>query len=228
MRPAPTGLPRIRDCAAVVFDLDGVLVDSEPVHFRASNRVLGRYDATITEAEYRRFIGWGETATWNDWRQRFALPASIAELTSEVRQAFQEELARGIPVIAPAVELVHRLHRDGVPLALASSSPRERIDAELQVAGLLGTFPLRVSGEDAHIAHPKPAPDVYLHAAEILGVDPRDCIAIEDSGTGALAASRAGMTVVAVPTPWTADQDFSMADVVLDSLQYFPLLFLGW
>lgn len=226
MRRLRSSPPRLRDCTAVVFDLDGVLVDSEPVHFRASNHVLARFGAAISETDYRTFIGWGETATWQAWRERFALAAPVDELARLVRQAFADELALGVPVIAPAVALARRLHRDGVPLALASSSPHDRITAELQVAGVHDVFTRRVSGEDPQIAHPKPAPDVYLHAAALLGVEPQRCLAIEDSSTGALAASRAGMTVVAVPTAWTADQDFSMVDVVLDSLEYFPLLHL--
>lgn len=219
-------LPRLRDITAVIFDLDGVLVDSEPLHFRASNRVLARFGAAISEPDYRKFIGWGETATWTAWQERYALPASIEELAVQVRAASLEEIALGLPIIEPAVALARRLCRDGVPLALASSSPHDRIDAELRVADVHEIFGVRVSGEDPEITHSKPAPDVYLRAAGLLGVAPQACLAIEDSATGALAAHRAGMTVVAVPTPLTADQDFAVADVVLESLRYFDLLVL--
>lgn len=226
MAKPSSALPRIRDVEAVIFDLDGVLVDSEPVHFRAANRILAKYGKAISEAEYRRFIGWGETATWVAWKELYALPASVNELAVQIRAASLHEIAIDLPIIAPAVDLARQLRADGMPLALASSSPHDRIDAELHVAGLQDIFAVRVSGEDPEIKHPKPAPDVYLHAAALLGARPESCLAIEDSATGALAAHRAGMTVVAVPTAMTADQDFGVADVVIESLRYFRLLVL--
>ncbi len=221
-----SAVPRIRDVEAVIFDLDGVLVDSEPAHLRAANRVLAQYAKAISEEEYRKFIGWGETATWVAWKDLYALSASVAELIVQIRAASLHEIAVDLPIIEPAVELAWQLRSDGVRLALASSSPRDRIDAELRAAGVDEVFTIRVSGEDPEIKHPKPAPDVYLHAAARLGARPESCIAIEDSATGALAAHRAGMTVVVVPTALTADQDFRVADVVIESLQYFGLLVL--
>jgi beta-phosphoglucomutase-like phosphatase (HAD superfamily) len=87
-------------------------------------------------------------------------------------------------------------------------------------------FAVRVSGEDPEVRASKPAPDVYLQAAARLALAPAACLAIEDSGPGVTAAHRAGMTVIAVPNRWTADQDFRDADAVLESLRYFPLLVL--
>jgi len=219
-------LPRLRELEAVIFDLDGVLVDSEPLHFRASNRVLGELGAEIAETEYRTFIGWGERATWQAWKERFALSPSVEELAARVRKTTLQEIALGVPIIEPAVELARRLRDQAMPLALASSSPYDRIEAELRAAGVDEVFAIRVSGEDPEVAHPKPAPDVYLRAAARLGVCAEACVAIEDSAIGALAAHRAGMTVVVVPTALTVDQDFAVADVVLESLRYFDLLVL--
>ena len=219
-------LPRLHDIEAVVFDLDGVLVDSEPVHFRAANRVLQRYGSSINDAQYRAFIGLGETATWEAWRTTARIPESVEALVAAHTQARLEEIASGVDAIDAAVQLAKRLHASAMHLAIASSSTRQVIDALLLALGLDGVFGVRISGEDPEVHASKPAPDVYLAAAAQLGVAPAACLAIEDSGPGVLAAKRAGMTCVVVPNRWTADQDFSEADVVLESLRYFPLLVL--
>ena len=219
-------LPRLHDITAVVFDLDGVLVDSEPVHFRAANRVLQRYGSSINDAQYRAFIGLGETATWGAWRTTARIPESVEALVAAHTRARLEEIAAGVDAIDAAVQLAKRLHASGMQLAIASSSTRQVIDALLLALDLDGVFSVRISGEDPEVHASKPAPDVYLAAAAQLGVAPSACLAIEDSGPGVLAAKRAGMTCVVVPNRWTADQDFSEADVVLESLRYFPLLVL--
>jgi len=226
MRARHRPVPRIHDIEAVVFDLDGVLVDSEPIHFRAANRVLERFGKAIDEGAYRTFIGLGEVATWMDWRKRFGLPESVDTLLAAHTAARLEEIATGVPAIPEAVELARHLSAGGLRLAIASSSTPPVIDALLRALQLDGVFAVRVSGEDPEVRHSKPAPDVYLVAAARLAVSPVACLAIEDSGPGVMAAKRAGMTCIAVPNQWTADQDFTEADIVLASLRYFPLLVL--
>jgi len=226
MRTKDRSVPRIHDIEAVVFDLDGVLVDSEPIHFRAANRVLRRYGKSIGEDAYRTFIGLGEVATWTVWRERFGLTDSLEHLLTMHTAAGLGEIAAGVPAISEAVDLARRLGAGTRRLAIASSSTRPVIDALLVALGLDDVFAVRVSGEDAEVRQSKPAPDVYLAAAAQLAVSPAACLAIEDSGPGVTAAKRAGMTCIAVPNRWTADQDFSEADVVLESLRYFPLLIL--
>jgi len=217
-------LPRLREIAAVVFDMDGVLVDSEPLHFRAANRVLARHGQAVTEAEYVRFIGLGEQATWAAWRERYALEPPVEDLVAAHTTARRAEIAAGIEPIGEATALARQLASAAVPIAIASSSAPAVIDALLDALGVGALFPVRVSGEDADVARSKPAPDVYLAAARRLGIGPAACVAIEDSEPGVAAATAAGMLCVAVPTRWTAHQDFRAADVVLASLRYFPLL----
>lgn len=217
-------VPRIRDIEAVIFDLDGVLVDSEPIHFRAANRVLAGYGTSISERDYRAYIGLGELATWRAWGQRYRVGIPVEQLLAAHTAARLREIAAGVTAIAPAVELAQQLHAAGMDLAIASSSTRAVIDALLTAIGLAEVFRVRVSGEDPDVQRSKPAPDVYLAAAARLGIPPAACLAIEDSGPGVTAATRAGMLCIAVPNRWTDDQDFSEADVVLESLRYFPLL----
>jgi HAD superfamily hydrolase (TIGR01509 family) len=217
-------LPRVHDIVAVVFDLDGVLVDSEPIHFRAANRVLAAHGRPIPEEEYVRFIGFGEVATWRDWKERYGLKPSVEELLDQHTRARLQEIELGVTPIDAAVRAARRFHADGVRLAIASSSTRSIIDALVAAIGLDREIDIRVSGEDPEVRRSKPAPDVYLRAAALLGVEPGACLAIEDSAPGVAAAKNAGMTCVAVPNRWTADQDFRDADVVLESLRYLPLL----
>ena len=211
-------VPDLRDVRATVFDMDGVLVDSEPLHMRSANRILERFGARIDEATYRTFIGLGEVTTWETWRDRYGLPMTVDEVVAEHTRVRIDEIHRGVEPIRSAVDLARRLHDRGHPLALASSSARGVIDAILVALGLDDVFRIRVSGEDPEVAHSKPAPDVYLRAAELLAVEPRWCLAIEDSGPGVRAAKAAGMTCVAVPNRWTDHQDFSAADVVVTDL----------
>jgi len=222
MTRAKRDIATISEIAAVVFDLDGVLLDSEPLHFRAASRVFDRAGKVLTQETYRQFIGCGALETWTAWKARHDLESSVAELIAEDEKARLNEIERGVDAIPAAIELARRLAGGAMPLAIASSSTPETIDAELRALGIGDVFKLRASGE--HVARSKPAPDVYLRAAELLGVSAKSCLAIEDSPVGVAAAKAAGMTCVAVPTTWTRQGDFSQADVVLESLRYFPLL----
>jgi HAD superfamily hydrolase (TIGR01509 family) len=208
---------------AVIFDLDGILVDSEPLHFRAANRVLRRHGASIDEAKYQGYIGLGERPTWMLWREEFRLDAPIERLLEEHTEARLIEIDAGVIPIEPAVHLARRLRAAGERLAIASSSAPPVIAALLQALHVAEAFPLRVSGNDPEVQHGKPAPDIYRLTARRLNVSPATCVAIEDSRPGVQAAKRAGMTCVAVPTRWTTDHDFSDADLILQTLNDFPL-----
>jgi HAD superfamily hydrolase (TIGR01509 family) len=213
----------ITEISAVVFDLDGVLLDSEPLHYRAAARVFASAGKALGLDTYRRAIGRGALETWTEWKGAYSLPGSVSELIALDEHARLAEIRLGVDPIPEATLLARRLKARGMPLAIASSSTPETIDAELAGIGVTDVFSLRVSVEQVNRA--KPEPDVYVRAAEILGVPPQCCLAIEDSPVGVQAAKAAGMTCFAVPTDWTRDGDFREADAVLASLRYFPLLF---
>ena len=202
---------------AVVFDLDGVLVQSEEVWDEVRERYVrergGRYDAEVQRAmmgmsspEWSRFLH--ESAGVPDEPE-----AINAEVVRRMLGAYREHL----PLIPGAVDAVHRLAAR-YPLGLASSSNRELIDTVLDVAGLTPSFAATVSSEE--VAHGKPAPDVYLEAARRLGVAADRCTAVEDSHGGIRSASSAGMRVIAVPNPsYPPDEEaLALADVTLRSL----------
>lgn len=220
--PLAERVQRVAEITAVVFDLDGVLLDSEPLHYRSAATVFSLANKTLPTDEYRRAIGRGALETWTDWKAAFGLGPSVSELIALDEHARLQEIRKGVEPIAEAATLARRLRVEGTPLAIASSSTPETIDAELVAIGLDDVFAHRVSVEQ--VPRAKPEPDVYLRAAEILEVAPRNCLAIEDSPVGVRAAKSAGMMCVAVPTEWTRDGDFSDADAILASLRYFPLL----
>ena len=202
---------------AVVFDLDGVLVQSEEIWDEVRERYVrergGRYDAEVQRAmmgmsspEWSRFLH--ESAGVPDEPE-----AINAEVVRRMLGAYREHL----PLIPGAVDAVHRLAAR-YPLGLASSSNRELIDAVLAVAGLADSFAATVSSEE--VARGKPAPDVYLEVARRLGVDPSRCVAVEDSHSGIRSAKSAGMRVVAIPNPSfpPGAEALALADLVLESI----------
>jgi beta-phosphoglucomutase-like phosphatase (HAD superfamily) len=183
---------------AVVFDCDGVLVDSEPHSAVAWMAALGRYGHRVSAADVAACTGLGYAATY----ARLAavdpeelLPAP-EDLAPEVLAALAASFDRGLVTFPDAAACVTALAFDGVPLAVASTSRRDRLDLTLGRSGLARYFQATVAGDE--VAHGKPAPDVYLAAAERLGVPPSACLAVEDTGHGAAAAVAAGMRVIGV------------------------------
>jgi HAD superfamily hydrolase (TIGR01509 family) len=204
--------------AAVVFDLDGVLLDSESV-WDAARRALvadsgGRWRPSAT-----RDMQGMSAPEWSRYmHEQLGVGLEPAEISERVVAAVLERYRSRLPLLPGAVEAVSRLAARW-PLGLASSANRSVIDAVLAQAGLAGEFSATVSGEE--VARGKPAPDVYLAAAQKLGVDPARAAAVEDSSNGLRAAAAAGMTVVAIPNrefPPSSDA-LELADLVLESLE---------
>ena len=201
--------------AAVIFDMDGVLADTEPRNEQAMATVLARRDAQLTDDEYAGLVGRSNDATWAWIIGYFGLSDAAAALQEEYVHAVLPLLAT-IDPSPGAVELVDSLRAAGVRLAVASSSPRAAIDALLVAIGLASAFDAVVSGEE--VAEGKPAPDIFRLAAERLDVATEECVVIEDSPHGLDGARRAGMRTIAVRTRYTAGQVL-WADAVVDSLE---------
>ncbi|MET9696838.1 HAD family phosphatase [Streptomyces sp. NPDC006529] len=183
---------------SVIFDLDGTLVDSEPNYYASGRRTLERHGVTgFTWEEHARFIGIGTLETLEVLRERYALHAPVEQLLAEQNAAYLELASARTEAFPEMRAFVERLHGEGVPMAVASGSSREAIDAVLAGTGLDVLLTTVVSAEE--VAHGKPAPDVFLEAARRLGADPADCVVVEDAAPGVEAAHAAGMACVAVP-----------------------------
>jgi HAD superfamily hydrolase (TIGR01509 family) len=183
---------------AVVFDLDGVIVDSEVVWERVRRRFVADRGGRWPAEAQRRLMGMS-TPEWAAYLSNEAqVGLAPEEVADQVIAAMQRSYAESVPLIPGAGETVRRLAARW-PLAVASSSPRSLIDSVLDAAGLRDAFGAAVSSEE--VARGKPAPDVFAEAAARLGVPSDQCVAIEDSSNGLRSAAAAGMAVIAVPQP---------------------------
>jgi HAD superfamily hydrolase (TIGR01509 family) len=201
---------------AVIFDMDGVLADTEPLNERATAAVLARRGASLSQAEYRRLAGQSSDLTWAWLIERFQLTDPAAVLGQEYVRELLPRLASTITPAPGLFALVDDLKVSGIRLALASSSPRVVVDVVLGALGLTRAFEVVISGEE--VAAGKPSPDIFRLAAERLRVAPSHCLVIEDSPPGLEAARRAGVRAVAVETRYLSREVLS-ADLVVDSLE---------
>jgi HAD superfamily hydrolase (TIGR01509 family) len=201
----------------VVFDLDGVLLDSEQVWDAAREQLVRERGGRWHERAQRDMMGMS-SQEWSRYvHDELGVPDPPEEISAEVVRRLVRLYREHLPLLPGAHEAVERLAQRW-PLGLASSSNRELIDLALELGGLASYFQATVSSEE--VGRGKPAPDVYLEAARRLGVDPSRTAAIEDSHNGIRAAKAAGMRVVAIPNRhFPPDEDaLAQADVVLDSL----------
>jgi HAD superfamily hydrolase (TIGR01509 family) len=214
---------RFTEIEAVVFDMDGVLVDSEPLHVEAARRTLAAYGVGYSDAENSEFTGFTDLEVFAILKRRHGLTPTVDELARRFADGLIALLQRQAVPLPGVPGVLVSLRQAGYRLALASSSSLEIIATTLRTLRITEHFPIVVSSVE--VGRGKPAPDVFLAAASRLGLPPSRCLVVEDSRNGVLAAKRAGMACVAVPCGVTRGQDFAEADVVLDSLEALsPLL----
>jgi len=201
----------------VIFDLDGLLLDSEQVWDEAREELARERGGRWSEHAQRDMMGMSSPEWSRYMHDVIGLPEPPEEINAEVVDRLEQRYREHLPVITGAQAAVERLAARW-PLAVASSSNRELIDLALDLMGIAKYFKATVSSEE--VARGKPAPDVYLEAARRLGVDPTNAAAVEDSTNGIRAATAAGMRVVAIPNEHFApdEEALGQADVVLGSL----------
>ncbi len=203
--------------AAVIFDMDGVLVDSEAVWDDVRKRFVEENGGKWHESAQRDMMGMS-SGEWSRYvRDRLGVDMDAEEINEAVANRVAGVYREKLPLLPGAVEAVNSLAKE-LPLGLASSSNRHVIDLVLELAGIADAFEATVSSEEAGAG--KPAPDVYLEAARRLGKEAAACVAIEDSTNGIRSAHAAGMGVIAVPNQdFPPDPDaLELADVTLKSL----------
>lgn len=209
---------------AVVFDLDGVVVDSEQVWDEVREQLVRERGGRWHDGAQAAMMGMSSPEWSSYMHDELGLAESPQEINDEVVRRMLERYREDLPLIDGAVDAVHRLAAE-FPLAVASSSNRPLIEAVLDGAGIAELFAAVVSSEE--VARGKPAPDVYLEAARRLGVAPERCAAIEDSSNGLRAAHAAGMRVIAIPNahyPPAADALARAAVVLASPAELTPAL----
>jgi HAD superfamily hydrolase (TIGR01509 family) len=202
---------------AVVFDLDGVIVDSEQVWDDVRETYTREHGGTYTDRATRDMMGMSSLEWSRYMAEELGVPGTPDEINAAVVERMLERYGSAPPLIPGAVEAVRRVAAQW-PLAIASSSNPELIEVVIRVSGLADVFETAVSSQE--VPRGKPAPDVYLEAARRLGIDAARCAAVEDSHNGIRSARAAGMRVVAVPNPHFPPDDEALAeaDVVLRSI----------
>ncbi len=181
---------------AVIFDMDGVLIDSEPLHQKVGLKMLQELGIPITKEMFMRFTGSTVISMWETLVKEYGLKQNPEELTSTYNRHFIEKLISlsDIKLMGGVLDVLKNLHSKGIPVALASSSTREVIEAVLQKFGIAQYFQVIVSGDD--VKYSKPHPEIFLLAAKKLNMSPNNCIVVEDSTNGVLAAKHAGIYCV--------------------------------
>ena len=185
--------------AAVVFDNDGLLLDTESVWTRAEQDLFERRGLEFTPQHKRELVGTSAEIAGGILERRLGEPGRAAELIEELNELVVAELEHGVEAMLGAAELLHRLKRRGTPIGLVSNSPLRFVQRSLEIVGFADHFDVVLSAHE--VAAPKPAPDPYLEACRRLGVEAGPAvIALEDSPTGVAAARAAGLTVIGVPS----------------------------
>ena len=206
---------------AIIFDMDGTLVDTEPFNTEIERRQFRLNKIVISEENHQKYLGVASDAMWKEIAEQHNLRIPVEEL---IEQNHLESIRyfteiEKIPVMPGLVDLLEKLQDKKYPMAVASSSTPEIIDLILDKTNLKNYFQVIVSAEQA--GKSKPEPDVFLLAAEKLGIQPANCLVVEDSENGIKAALAAGMTCVAYQSPDTDPQKQKEADAVI---QNYPQL----
>ncbi|HQG30358.1 MAG TPA: HAD family phosphatase [Deltaproteobacteria bacterium] len=202
---------------AVIFDMDGVLVDSEPIYMMSNRRLFASLGIEVSDSEYHTYVGTSAQGMWSAIKERHGLDAPMDML---IRQEFEEHerslsSAENLCAIPGVEKLLLTLKGLSVRLAVASSSSRRVVDLILSRAGLTPFFETTVCGQD--VSNGKPHPEIFLTAARRLGVEPCECLVIEDSPRGIAGAAAAGMRTVGFQNPNSGVQDLSRADLLIGS-----------
>ena len=203
---------------AVIFDMDGVIIDSEPIHYAAMQVYNHSLGFDMSHEEYASYIGTRGSDMWEELRIRHALPGTTEELLRGETAAYYRELMTNsnIAPVVGAIELIRECRSAGLRLALASSASRENIEIVEKLFSLQGLFDTTISGEE--LTRSKPDPAIFLISAKRLGAQPSECVVIEDAQAGVQAAKAAGMVCVGLRLHDFGRQDLSAADMVVESL----------
>lgn len=222
MIPTPEPRPELPGVRALVFDFDGLILDTETPEFVAWQEVFAAYGASLVAEDWAHVIGSLDSG-WNAATEIRKQTGAVVDQDAlrKTWKARQVELLARETVRPGVTELIGEAKRRGLGLAVASSSPRWWVEGNLERLGLLEDFPVIATGDE--VARTKPDPAVYLLAVSRLGVPPSAALALEDSPNGIRAAHAAGLRCIAVPNPVSRHLDLSAADAVLPSLTLVDL-----
>lgn len=202
---------------AVIFDMDGVIIDSEPIHFEVDMQTMRDLGFDISSEELEKYVGTTNEYMFTDLKNKYNINQSIEEIINyKVELTKKKIIQSDLDPIEGIKELLVDLKNKNIPTAIASSSPRSFIDVVVAKFNLQDYFKYIISGEE--VVNGKPAPDVYIETAKKLGLPPEECTVIEDSRNGVLAAKTAGMKCIGFQNINSGNQDLSKADIIVKSI----------
>lgn len=203
---------------AFIFDLDGVIIDSEPLHYEADRIVFREYGVELADGELDVYVGIDARRMVTELRDKYRIKTSLDDLLTKL-QCVKLDLLKTwkFDAIDGIKDLISDLINNNIAIAMASSSPMKFIQLAIEKVGISEYFDIIVSGE--HVDKSKPEPDIFLRAASLLKVKPSDCLVLEDSVNGVIAAKKAGMKCIAFLNPNSGNQDLSKADKVVTTLK---------
>ena len=203
----------------VIFDMDGVIIDSEPVYFKIDKQMFEELNIAVSFEEHCTYVGTSSQNMWDAIIKKHDLPDHPGELMRKEYDLYMEHLvnANDLRPIDGVIELINDLHENNFKLILASSSRMEIIDIILKKFNLSDLFIAKISGSE--LAHSKPHPEIFLRSAQLARSEPKECIVIEDSKNGVVAAKAAGMKCIGFLNPSSGDQDLKNADMVIRSFK---------
>ncbi|OHD38055.1 MAG: phosphatase [Spirochaetes bacterium GWF1_31_7] len=197
--------------------MDGVLIDSEPLHFEVDQMVLRKLNINESKSYLERFVGYTNCAMWQIIQNEYSIEKTIDELIELQMTTKLHFLEKSdYKAIDGIKELLEEIRLNKIPMGIASSSPRVFIEAVINKIGISQYFDNWISGEE--VEKSKPEPDVFLKISELLGVNPDKCIVIEDSKSGTIAAKKAGMKCIGYKNINSGNQDLSIADLIIDRI----------
>lgn len=210
----------------IIFDLDGTIINSEPVHQKIEKEMMKDRGVIVKDFEYHEFIGMSGYDMWSILKDRYQLPESVDELRADKRNRLEGFLNNLNPeILIPGVlDCIDKLHSEGFTLAIGSSSGRWYVNSIIDGFNLRKYFKTVVTGWD--VERSKPAPDIFLLVLKKLKAAPENCIVIEDSENGVKASKAAGIKVIGYQNADCVIQDLSIADYILEDFFEFPYQFI--
>lgn len=201
---------------AVIFDMDGVIIDSEPLHKKLEKELLEEFGGKFSEKGHKNFIGTTDYYMWSTLKDRFNLEPSVDELIRLKKKRFAQNIHK-IELVDGFYDFMLNIFDKGYLLALASSNNRKAVDLIMDRFDLSKYIKTSISGEE--VVKGKPDPEIFLKAAKKLDAKPSNCLVIEDAFAGVTAAKAAGMKCIGFDNPNSGDQDLSKADLVIKSFK---------
>lgn len=198
---------------AVIFDMDGVIIDSEPLHFEVEAKLLEELGGVFDLDYHNSLVGTNDRLMWSIFKEKFNLKPDLDLIIEMKKERFLAEIDR-IPLVKGFDKLISSLYQEGYLLGLASSNNRTSINKIINVFNLDKYLDFSISGDE--VSRGKPDPEIFLKGAQLIGVAPEECLVIEDAKNGVEAAKTAGMKCIGYRNPNSGDQDLSQADLIID------------